>query len=144
MEQQVTTNLNRLEERMIRMRIAMLIALVPILVATVTGCATTPMPPPMTLAQVIELSKSGTPPADIITQLRETRTILQISGSQYAKLKSDGIDDSVLDYLQQSYVRAVETETRFRYQGHYWGGYGFGPGYPFRPYSGPWPYWYYW
>lgn len=113
-------------------------------IAFLAGCAMTARPDPLTLAQVIELSKSGTPPADIINRLRETRTVLQISGSQYAKLKADGVDDSVLDYLQQSYVRAVELDTRFRYQGHYWGGYGFGPGYPFRPYYGAWPYWYYW
>lgn len=107
--------------------------------ALVAGCASTPKRVPLTLEQVISLSKQGVPPADIINQLKETRTVFELSGSQFAKLKEAGVDDSVLDYIQRTYVMSVEFETRMRYQSLYWG---WGYGWPARPLYGPWPYWY--
>lgn len=103
------------------------------------GCTTTPKREPMTLDQVITLSKQGMQPADIINQLKDTRTVFELSGSQYAKLKESGVDDSVLDYIQRTFVTSVEFETRMRYQSLYWG---WGWGWPARPFYGPWPYWY--
>jgi len=107
-----------------------------------SACATFEKREPMTLEQVIQASKSGTPPADIINKLKESRTVFALSGSQFAKLREDGVDDTVLDYIQRTYVASVEMDTRLRYQSMY-GGYGWGT--PYRPYvHGPWPYWYHW
>lgn len=105
------------------------------------GCATFEKREPVTLEQVIQMSKAGTPPADIINKLKESRSVFALSGSQYAKLREDGVDDTVLDYLQRSYVQSVEMDSRLRYQSMYWG---YGWGSPYRPYYGPWPYWYHW
>jgi hypothetical protein len=105
------------------------------------GCATAEKRVPMTLEQVIQHSKAGTPPADIINQLKESRTVFEVSGSQFAKLREEGVDDSVLDFIQRTYVASVEMDTRLRYQSMYWG---YGWGYPYRPYYGGWPYWYAW
>lgn len=106
-----------------------------------TGCATTTKRVPMTLEQVIQQSKAGTPPADIINQLKDSRSVFEVSGSQFAKLREEGVDDSVLDFIQRTYVASVEMDTRLRYQSMYWG---YGWGYPYRPYYGGWPYWYGW
>ncbi|MEO8040466.1 MAG: hypothetical protein ABI794_16985 [Betaproteobacteria bacterium] len=107
-----------------------------------SACATFAPREPMTLEQVITASKSGTPPADIINKLQESRTVFALSGSQYAQLRADGVDDTILDYIQRTYVASVEMDTRLRYQTMY-GGYGWGP--PYRPYfQGTWPYWYHW
>lgn len=125
-----------------RSRSSLRLAALLLATALVTGCATLRPPDPMTLEQVIELSKNGTPPEDIITRLQETRTVIAISGARFAKLRELGVDDSVLDYLQKSYVSAVEMEARMRYQNPYWGYGGWGP--PYRPMFGPWPYRYYW
>lgn len=105
------------------------------------GCAGMEKRVPMTLEQVIQQSKAGTPPADIINQLKESRTIFEVSGSQFAKLREEGVDDSVLDFIQRTYVASVEMDTRLRYQSMYWG---YGWGYPYRPYYSGWPYWYAW
>lgn len=106
------------------------------------GCAMAEKRVPMTLEQVIQHSKAGTPPADIINQLKDTGTVFEVSGSQFAKLREEGVDDSVLDYIQRTYVASVEMDTRLRYQSMYWG---YGWGYPYRPYyGGGWPYWYRW
>ncbi len=97
---------------------------------------------PVTLEQVIQMSKAQLPPADIINKLTESRTVLPISGSQFAKLHEQGVDDSVLDYLQKAFVDSVEMETRLRSQSMYWGYGGWGGHY--RPFYGPWPYGYRW
>jgi hypothetical protein len=67
----------------------------------VGGCAAfDPGPPPLTEAQIIELSKAGQPPAAIIDQLRKTRTVLWLSASDIVKLREAGVSAQVLDYLQ--------------------------------------------
>jgi hypothetical protein len=126
--------------RLIRSNAALLalLLLAPLVMA---ACATTQKREPVTLEQVIQMSKAGTPPADIINKLKESRTVFMLSGSQFAKLREDGVDDTVLDYLQNIYVASVDMDARLRYQSMYWG-YGWGP--PYRSYYGAWPYWYRW
>lgn len=111
----------------------------------VSGCATTPRRPPLTMEQVVEMSKENRPAAEIIKELNDSRTVLPLSGSQYARLKQEGVPDEVLDHLQKRYLDAVEFDARMRYQNMYWG-WGWGPpgAFPHRPMVGRWPYWYYW
>lgn len=108
-----------------------------VLVAALTGCAAFERREPMTLEQVVQLSKDGALADDIINRLRESRTVFALSGSGYARLREQGVDDAVLDFIQKSYVARVEMDTRLRYPGWY------GPGYYPYPYR-PWPYWYGW
>ena len=105
------------------------------------GCAAFPKREPMTLDQVVQLSKEGKSADDIINRLSESRTVFALSGSGYAKLREQGVDDAVLDYIQRTYVARVELDSRLRYQG--WYSPGFYPPY-YRPIMGPWPYWYGW
>ncbi len=114
-----------------------------LLCACLAGCAGMQHREPLSLEQVIQMSKAQTPPADIIAQLTQTRTVLQISGSQFARLREQGVDDAVLDHLQKSFVDSVEMEARLRTQSMYWG-YGGGWGGHYRPFYGPWPYGYRW
>jgi hypothetical protein len=111
--------------------------------AALSGCAgALKRPDPMTTADIIGLVKAETPSSEIIQRLRETRTVLPLSGSQFARLREQGVPDDVLDHLQQSYLGAVEFDARMRYQGMYWGGWG--PPHPYPAFRGPLPYWYYW
>lgn len=116
-----------------------------VLAATLaTGCASIPRIEPLTVEQIVQLSKDGLPAKDIIERIDDTRTVVPIRGSQFAKLRTEGVDDEVLDHLQRRYLQAVEYDSRLRTQQMYWGA-GMGPwgGYgPFwRPGYGPWPYW---
>lgn len=122
-----------------------LLAALALAAALVGGCAAFETRQPMTLEQVVQLSREGVSADDIINRLRESRTVFVLSGSGFAKLREQGVDDTVLDFIQRAYVARVEMETRMRYQG--WYGPGFGVGnypYPYRPMGGPWPYWYGW
>jgi hypothetical protein len=108
-----------------------------------SGCAgVLKRPDPLTTEDIVRLVKAETPSPDIIQRLRETRTVLPLTGSQFAKLREQGVPDDVLDHLQQAYLGAVEFDARMRYQGLYWGGWG--PPFPYPGFRGPLPYWYYW
>jgi hypothetical protein len=108
-----------------------------------SGCAgALKRPDPLTTEDIVRLVKAETPSPDIIQRLRETRTVLPLTGSQFAKLREQGVPDDVLDHLQQAYLGAVEFDARMRYQGLYWGGWG--PPFPYPGFRGPLPYWYYW
>jgi hypothetical protein len=111
--------------------------------AVLSGCAgVLKRPDPMTTEDIVRLVKAETPSPDIIQRLRETRTVLPLTGSQFAKLREQGVPDDVLDHLQQAYLGAVEFDARMRYQSMYWGGWG--PPFPHPAFRGPLPYWNYW
>jgi hypothetical protein len=115
------------------------------LLAVLAGCASVPRRPPLTLEQVITMAKNDVPSAQIIRAMDESRTVLALSGSQYAGLRQQGVPDEVLDHIQKRQLEAVEIDARFRHQQLYWG-WGWGwpppPAFPARPFPGRWPYWY--
>jgi hypothetical protein len=111
------------------------------------GCASTPRKPPVTVDQVVEMSRAGTAPADVVHRMREAGTVYRLSGSELARLKESGVPDEVLDYMQGTYLDYARSRALIDYNS-YWGPPYFGPyGYWHR---GPWlygpPYWYspYW
>jgi hypothetical protein len=68
---------------------------------------------PLPIAEVVQLSKSGTSPQLIVQRVRESGTTYALRGSDFAKLKADGVPDPVLDYLQQSFVDDLDLYTRY-------------------------------
>lgn len=115
------------------------------LLTVLAGCATAPRRPPLTLEEVVTMAKNDLPAAQIIRAMDESRTVLALSGSQYAGLRQQGVPDEVLDHIQKRHLEAVEIDARFRQQQLYWG-WGWGwpppPAFPARPFPGRWPYWY--
>ena len=76
--------------------IAMLLAL------QLVACAPLPQrPPPPSIPDIVAMAKSGMPAAEIIRRLEESRAVYRLSGSEYAKLKTDGVPDPVLDHIKQ-------------------------------------------
>lgn len=83
-----------------------------------SACATFYTPrQPMPIAEVVKLSKSGAPPPVIIQRIRDSGTSYALRGSDFAKLKADGVPDPVLDYLQQSFVDDIDLQTRYWVEG---------------------------
>src|SRR2546430_4208784 len=77
------------------------------------GCAffsSKPLPPPVTVPQIIEMSQTGVPPEDIVQKMRDSGTVYRLQASQLAQLKEQGMPDAVLNYMQQTYLDAVRTE----------------------------------
>lgn len=117
-----------------------------VLVALLAGCASRPAREPVTVDQIVQMSRDGVIASDIIAKMETADTVYRLSGSQLAHLKEQGVPDQVLDYMQDTYVD-YERSRAYRYSYYYdpWGP-GFGPypywawGYPRYGYY-PYPYW---
>lgn len=108
----------------------------------ITSCATVNEPEraPMTLEQVVALAKEGKDAQAIIQEIQASRTMYDITASQYAKLSRDGVPDAVLDFMQNGQMRLVARQARrdalddaFFWGRGYWG-YGYSAWAP-RPYG---------
>jgi hypothetical protein len=77
---------------------------------------------PLAIVDAVAMSRSGTPPEDVIRRIRDSKTTYALRGSDFGKLKAAGVPDQVLDYLQQSFVNDVDLLTRYWAQGADLGG----------------------
>src|SRR5215831_139319 len=93
------------------------------LMVVFAGCAALYTPRPLLpIGEVVQMSKSGAPPEQVIQRIRASGTTYALRGSDFAKLKADGVPDPVLDYLQQSFVDHVDLLTRYWVTGENLGG----------------------
>lgn len=95
------------------MRISRLCTAIVLLAASGSLAAARTPHDPLPIAEVVELSKSGTPQQQVIQHIRESRTTYQLRGSDFVKLKGAGVPDPVLDFLQQSLVDDLDLLTRY-------------------------------
>lgn len=66
--------------------------------------------PPVTVSDVIQLSKQGVPAETILDKMRESQTVYRLTPSQLAQLRDQGVADQVIDYMQQTYLYAVRND----------------------------------
>jgi hypothetical protein len=103
-----------------------------------TGCATMNEPErqPISLEEIVAMSKAGKDAPTIIGEIKLSRTSYDVQASQYAKLSRDGVPDAVLDYMQQGQLRMAERQGRREAYQNMWlgsGWYGYGYGTPWYP-----------
>ena len=81
-------------------------------VTLLSGCAALgfKQPEPVTVGQVIEMSKEGVPAEAIVRKMRDSETVYRLTAAQLAELHDMGIPDPVLDYMQQTYIEAERRE----------------------------------
>ena len=94
------------------------------------GCASLfePRPPPVTVDQIVAMSKSGESSKDIIQKISASCSMYRMKASELADLRAQGVSDDVINYMQKTY----EDSLRYGYQRRD-GFYG-----PYYPYYG-WP-----
>jgi len=81
------------------------------LVSSLSGCATLfKQPEPVTVGQVIQMSKEGVPAETIVAKMRDSEGVYRFTAAQLAELHDLGIADPVLDYMQQTYIEAERRE----------------------------------
>ena len=100
------------------------------------GCATfgREHPAPVTVGDIVKMSREGVAPDDIIARMRDSGTVYRLRASQFADLKVRGVPDKVIDYMQQTYVNAVRKDQRyedwqnwsFNNDGYWYGGFPYG------------------
>jgi hypothetical protein len=81
-------------------------------VTLLSGCAALgfKQPEPVTVGQVIEMSKEGMPAEAIVEKMRDSETVYRLTAAQLAELHDVGIADQVLDYMQRTYIEAERRE----------------------------------
>ena len=99
------------------------------------------VPQPVTVSQIVKMSKEGVPAAEIIGKMRASRTVYRLSASQLARLRDDGVADQVIDYMQHTYLAAVRRSAKFE-DWHYWHHWGDDFWYGGEAFG--WPYYWYW
>jgi len=114
---------------------------VALLALALSGCATLgePLPPPPSLAEIVESAKAGQPPQQIIERMQRSRAVYRLPASELAKLREQGVPDAVIDYMQRVHLDVVRFEESMRARSFYGPGWGpLGPAYgwrdPFWPY----------
>lgn len=77
------------------------------------GCATVPdeRPAPVSVQEIIDMSKSGMPPDQIIQEISESQTVYRLQASQLAELENKGVSPAVIDYMQQTYLDSVSNNS---------------------------------
>jgi hypothetical protein len=73
-----------------------------------SGCATLGFktPDPITVGQVIQMSKDNVPPETIVNKMRDSQSVYPLTAAQLAELHDMGVADQVLNYMQQTYIEA--------------------------------------
>ena len=74
-----------------------------LLLALLVGCASSPPRPPVTVAQILEMSQKGTPADTIIARISESKTVYRLPASKLVALGEEGVPGPVLDYMQQTH-----------------------------------------
>lgn len=80
------------------------------------SCATTGVnkSAPLTVTEVLKMSKDKVPPDEIIKKMRESGTVYRLEASELAKLHEEGVPDPVINYMQESYLNAVRRNQALR------------------------------
>ncbi len=75
----------------------------------IAGCAAMlPKPRTVTVPEIVRMSQAGYPADQIIERMHASGTVYRLSASQLAYLKDEGVPDPVVNYMQQTYLDAVE------------------------------------
>ena len=77
------------------------------------GCASVPdkRPAPVSVQEIIDMSKSGMPPDQIIQEISESHTVYRLEASQLADLEKKGVPPAVINYMQQTYLDSVRNNS---------------------------------
>lgn len=68
--------------------------------------------PPVSPEQIVEMARAGQTTAAIIAKIQQSDTVYSLTASQFVQLSKGGVPDAVLDYMQQTYIKAVERNAR--------------------------------
>lgn len=99
------------------------------------------------VSDIVKMSKEGVYSKDIIKQIRRSRSVYKLPASELAKLRDEGVRDSVINYMERTNMESILRNQRYQ---DYWypGMYGYpysGFGYPYYGigFGYGWPYYYY-
>lgn len=95
------------------------------------------------IPDIIQMSKDGLSSKSIISEMRQSHSIYTLKADQLAKLRDEGVQDSVINYMEKTHIDAIRYNQRMADSYYGWpGGYGyyggFGFGWPYGLYGWGW------
>src|SRR4030042_4758675 len=92
------------------------------------GCATYSYQyPPVTIEEIIKLSKDKIPAEQIIDKIKRSQTAYRLSADEIVGMKNVGVDSKVIDYMLRTYEDAVRRDQEMQdwrnwyfYNGYYY------------------------
>lgn len=93
--------------------------------------------PPVTVPEIVKMSKDGVPAQTIIKKMKKSHTVYRLKADQLAQLKQEGVPGPVLNYMQDTYLKSVRRNQQLEDWNYWW------PGWDGYWYGGPafgWPY----
>ncbi len=102
--------------------------------------------PQVTVPDIVQMSKDGLSSKAIIKEIRHSHTVYGLKADQLAKLRNEGVQDSVINYMEKTHIDAIRRDQRMSdsYYGNYgwpgygyYGGFGWGSPYGYYGWGGP-------
>ena len=78
-----------------------------------SGCATLGFEeakPPVMVSEVIRMTNEGVPAENIVAKMRDSKTVYRLDAAELAQLHDRGVADSIINYMQATYLDAVRRE----------------------------------
>ncbi len=83
-----------------------------------SGCASPPTKPQVTVDQVVAMAREGVPADSVIDKMSDSNSTYPLSASKLFELKQKGVPDEVLDYMEQTYLTEVCRQAIWDDRGH--------------------------
>jgi hypothetical protein len=88
------------------------------------------------VSDIVQMSKDGLTSGDIISQIRQSRSVYGLNAGELAKLRDEGVADSVINYMENTHFDAINQSRQMNNPNYGWdSGYGYYGGFGFG-----WPY----
>jgi hypothetical protein len=90
----------------------------------------------VTVPDIVKMSKDGYSSKSIIKEIRQSHSYYTLKADQLSKLRNEGVQDSVINYMEKTHIDAVRgnqqmNDSYYGWPGDYgWYG-GFGYGWPY-------------
>ena len=129
-------------KKMSKFRYAIYFSLIAAGIALLQSCAVdrTYTSQMVTVPDIVQMSKDGQSSKNIIKEIKKSHTVYSLKADQLLKLRDQGVQDSVLNYMEETKIKAIRRDQRYAYP-YYWSG---APGgYFYGPYGWGSPYGYY-
>jgi len=89
----------------------------------------------VSVPDIIQMSKDGVSSKDIISEIKQSHTAYDLKADQLIKLHNEGVQDSVINYMEETKIDLISQNQRYAsssywwpYDGFFYGGFGWGWG----------------
>ncbi len=129
-------------KKLINIKRVLLVVMILLLVVILQSCVVYQNPYTMQqvpVSDIVQMSKSGLSSKDIISQIRQTRSVYGLNAAELAKIRDEGVSDSVINYMENTHFDAINRSRQMYYPNYGWdNGYGYYGGFGWPDYGYGW------